>query len=75
MLRGVAGFSPLIAPAALHGDCGRGRSSETRPTFAVCAISRGRNLGCDSLGDGTLSLEDLAFFKASKCDRREETGR
>ncbi len=61
-------------PGELHGDCGLGRSSETLPDVVFCATSGKRTLDGVSLGDGTDSLDALAVFKASKCDRREETG-
>lgn len=73
--RGVIGLSPLLAPEVLlHDVCGLVRSRETLPRLPKCAVFWCRNFDLLSCGDGTASFETLAFLRASKCDKREETG-
>lgn len=73
-LRGVSGLSALLVPGELHSDCGLGRSSEILPTVVFWRLLGLKKWDGVSFGDGNDSPEGLACLRASKCERREETG-
>jgi hypothetical protein len=67
-------LSPFPVSRELHGERGLGKSNEALAILVVCAPSWCRDCEGQSLGDETDSLEGALFLRASKCDRREETG-